>query len=133
MKRTKLVAVAASILVLAGLAVGCAAPPIYNVTDSPTTARPNATAEDVKAAVIRAGAGLGWKMQDAGAGRLVGTLVVRTHEAVVDIEYSEKTYNIRYKNSVNLNYDGTAGTIHRNYNSWIQNLDRRIQRELAAP
>lgn len=50
--------------------------------------------------------------------------------AEVDITYSKDKYNIRYKNSNNLNYDGTK--IHSNYNGWIQNFDNAIKRELLS-
>ena len=42
--------------------------------------------------------------------------------------YSVKSYSIRYKDSTELGYDG--GSIHQNYNGWVQNLDKGIRAQL---
>jgi len=49
----------------------------------------------------------------------------------VQIPYSETSYSIQYKSSTNLQESG-GRTIHRNYNGWIQNLNRGINAQLAA-
>ena len=125
-KRGILVTVAALLL------AACAAPqPVQNVSQSSiVTNKPNATAEDVRQAIVRAGLGLGWQMKNAGPGHMIGTLNLRQHVAIVDIGYDRNSYSIRYKDSTNLNYDGT--NIHRNYNSWIQRLDQQIKIQLSA-
>ena len=114
------------------VAAGCARTgPIQNVNDAAVTT-PSAkalTASQVRSAVITAGTSLGWRMVDAGPGKLEGTLNLRTHTAVVDIPYSAKTYSIVYKSSENL-YEAN-GQIHTNYNGWVQNLDRAIRTELS--
>jgi hypothetical protein len=56
------------------------------------------------------------------------TVHVRKHTAVVDILYSPSQYRIMYKSSDALLYDGTQ--IHRNYNKWVELLERRINIEL---
>jgi hypothetical protein len=71
-----------------------------------------------------AGASLGWRMDSLGPGLMRGTLDLRSHQAVVDIPYDTQRFSIRYVSSSNLNYDGTV--IHRNYNSWIRNLQNAI-------
>jgi hypothetical protein len=55
-------------------------------------------------------------------------LSLRTHVAVVDVRYSATSYSIVYRDSTNLDYRGDQ--IHKNYNGWIQNLDRDIRNEL---
>ena len=45
--------------------------------------------------------------------------------------YSTKAYSIVYKDSQNLDYNGTTKTIHRAYNGWVQNLDRGIRTQLS--
>ena len=57
---------------------------------------------------------------------------LRTHVAIVDVTYDTSTYSIQYVDSTNLNYNESKGTIHKNYNGWIQNLENAIQRELSA-
>ena len=104
--------------------------PIVKVEDVQVVA-PNSkpTAAQVRQSIIAAGTSLGWKITDAGPGKLEGTLSLRTHTAVVDIPYSATKYSIVYKSSQNLNE--SAGTIHTNYNGWVENLDRTIRTELS--
>jgi hypothetical protein len=109
---------------------GCRTAPVYNVVDAPVleTGTQPIEAPQVKKAIMVAGTSLGWTMTPTTPGHIVGTLLLRSHKAVVDIIYSAKDYSIMYKNSYNLKYDGTK--IHKNYNGWIQNLDRAIRTEM---
>jgi hypothetical protein len=111
---------------------GCTLAPIQNVNDVAVTTQSNKplTSDQVRGAIVRAGSTLGWVMKDAGPGRLQGTLILRTHTAEVDIPYSASSYSITYKSSINLQEGG--GKIHKNYNGWIQNLNRGINAQLAA-
>lgn len=108
---------------------GCRSGAVMNIEDAAVVASTeNVSASDVQKAIMRAGAGLGWVMKNSGKGKIVGTLILRKHVAVVDIDYSAKSYSIRYKDSQNLDYDGT--NIHSNYNGWIQRLNSGIQTQL---
>ena len=103
--------------------------PVYNVSSAvPATGK--VTAQSVSKAIIRAGAITGWQIVPSGKNELTGTLHVRTHTAVVTIPYTDKDYQIVYKNSVDLDYDGN--TIHENYNSWVRRLDDNIRREMVG-
>jgi len=134
-------------LILATM-TGCRTSPVYNVQDhSVTTNIKNHTNDDVRKAIIRAGAGLGWNMNADKPGHVTGTLHLRKHVAVVDITYDLNKYSIAYKDSTNLDYvaagqettdaSGNAyvndtAIIHSNYNGWIENLDRGIQAQLST-
>jgi hypothetical protein len=111
--------------------VACQPMPIYNVSDAPvtTTSGKSLSATQVRSAIITAGTSLGWSVKDAGPGKLEGTLHLRDHTAVVDIPYSTSRYSITYKSSENL--QAANGNIHKNYNGWIQNLDRAIRTEIS--
>jgi hypothetical protein len=112
------------------VAVGCRTAPIYNVTNQgivPSGGKPKSL-EQIKTAIVEAGRAKGWIMKDIAPGRLDAELHLRSHVAFVEIAYSPTSYSITYKNSINLNYDGT--NIHPNYNSWIQNLQREIESRL---
>ncbi|MGW8183237.1 MAG: hypothetical protein ACWGMT_04695 [Burkholderiales bacterium] len=116
--------------VFALLIVGCRSAPVYNVSSTPvTSSKANLTLDDVSKAIIRAGGALGWQMKEDKPGHMLGTLHLRTHVAVVDINYSTTSYSITYKDSTNLDYDGT--NIHSNYNGWIQNLEKGIRTQLS--
>lgn len=127
MTSRKLAVVLASILAL--LIVGCRSAPVYNVSEqSVLSSKSNLTLDDVSMAIVRAGGALGWQMKETKPGHILGTLHLRTHVAIVDVDYSTKSYSITYKDSTNLDYDGT--NIHSNYNGWVQNLQKGIQTQL---
>lgn len=112
-------------------AAGCRSNPVYNVDGAAVvTGKAGATVEDVKKAILRAGGTLGWNMNPVAPGQIIGTLRLRKHVAVVDIKYNMNTYSIMYKDSTNLDFDGT--NIHSNYNGWIQNLNKAIQVQLTT-
>ena len=102
--------------------------PIQNVNDAPIVNANPVKAAQVKTAILVAGTSLGWKMEEVSPGLIQGTLILRKHTAVVDISYSATKYSIVYKSSVNL--DEKDGQIHKNYNSWVQNLSNKIGAEL---
>jgi hypothetical protein len=124
-------------ITLAALAVaitvaGCKSVPILNVSEAPTVnAQGKVLSKDeVRAAIFRAGSALGWQMRDEGANMVVGSISLRRHAAVVEIPYSGTSYSIKYRSSENL--EQRDGGIHKNYNSWVQNLRRGINDRLAA-
>ena len=113
------------------LAAGCRSNPVINVEEAAiVTGKSQASMDEVKSAITRAGVSLGWIMKPTGTGSMVATLNLRQHVAVVDIKYNTKTYSIIYQSSQNLKYDGQ--NIHKNYNSWVQHLNQAIQSQLSA-
>jgi hypothetical protein len=68
-------------------------------------------------------------MKDETPDMLVGTLMLRSHTAVVEIPYSATSFSIKYRSSINL--DQSGGNIHKNYNGWIQNLYKGINTQLG--
>ena len=117
-------------LAMALFVAACTSRPIMNVTDTPvvTTGDKPIAADQVRNAIISGGNGLGWVMTPVSPGLVSGTLKLRNHLAVVDVRYTAKTFSIAYKDSTNLDYQN--GQIHKNYNGWIENLDREIRNEL---
>ena len=121
-------------LVLIGL-IGCrGGAQLYQVKDAPvqTASGKALTAEEVRKEIVSAGVAAGWQMAASKPGEIVGTLNIRSHQAVVSIPYTAKHYSILYKDSTNLKYDEKAQTIHENYASWIQRLDGAIRTRLSA-
>jgi hypothetical protein len=125
---------AGTLLAAASLAqAGCfRCEPIHNVVEQPVTSPSSKplTDDQVKAAILRAGAALGWQMREIGPGKLAATIILRKHQADVEIPYSAKTFSITYKSSSNL--DAADGQIHKNYNGWIQNLSRGITAQFST-
>jgi hypothetical protein len=129
MRTVSLGAVVLATAILAACAVPAPIQNIDNATVVSAAGKP-LSADQVREAIVRAGVGLGWIIKDAGRGKLVGTLILRTHTAVVDIAYSPTNYSIAYKSSIDMKEGG--GKIHPAYNGWIQNLTRAINAQLAA-
>lgn len=123
-------AIAFSILLIS--ISGCSlTAPIANVQGEPLPPGASKLSLDEIARQIKlAGDSLRWQFDDAGPGKLRGTLHVRQHVAVVDVLYNQQSYSIMLASSVNLMQD-SDGTIHRRYNDWIANLRNRIDSQLS--
>ncbi|ROZ79471.1 hypothetical protein [Ramlibacter sp. WS9] len=123
--------------VLATLAIalavtGCNSVPIQNIDQAPAISASGKplNREQVRGAIVRAGAALGWQMKDEGPNMIVANIQLRNHTAVVAIPYNANSYSIKYRASTGL--DEKGGTIHKNYNGWVQNLTRGINAQLSA-
>ena len=128
MKHARLLSAAVATIAL--LSVGCAGVPILNVASAPVNAPKQLSMQEVENAITRAGKVIGWQMKTIRPGQLEGTLYLRTHKAVVDIIHTTSNYSITYKDSSNVDYDGT--NINRGYNRWVKSLDDSIKTQLAS-
>jgi hypothetical protein len=119
----------AMVLVVA-LSIGCRSSILKNVENAPITFKTEnkPPMEQIKKAIITAGAGLGWRMASQSPGHLIGTLNLRKHTAIVDIKFTTENFSITYNSSTNLDYNqlSDGAYIHSNYNGWIQNLEKAI-------
>lgn len=112
------------------LLAACRMAPVYNQQMTFHQAPPDATLEQITEAIKQAGLSLGWQMTVNEPGRIIATLRLRSHQAVVDIHYDTESYSITYLDSLNLKYDGKS--IHKNYNSWVQNLSNAIYARISS-
>ncbi len=108
----------------------CASKPILNINDAPISTGKSLQSSQVRQAIVTAGSALGWKIVDVKPGLLEGTLRLRDHTAVVEIPYTTSKYSIIFKSGVNL--AEKDGQIHKNYNGWVQNLEKGINAALAS-
>jgi len=73
----------------------------------------------------------GWICKDINESTIRGSVWVRgKHFAEVEIEYDGSAYSIIYSGTKNLGYNQGNNTIHKNYNSWVANLNGDIQMSL---
>jgi hypothetical protein len=120
-----------SALALVLAACASASVPVHNFTAVPVGAKSTPSLEDVGKAISRAGMAAGWQMSEVRPGHIIGSYRVRRHLAVVDVTYSTSTYDIKFKDGdAGLKYDGQ--TIHQNYNTWVEELDKVIRAHLSA-
>ena len=117
-----------SLVVFLLLLTGCRSGVVYNVIEHPIETKH--TQDEVFNGIKKAGMSLGWNIKKVAEGEAIGKLALRSHLAIVSIKYNANSYSINYKNSTNLNYDAGKGTIHSNYNGWIQNLKNAIDVQL---
>lgn len=86
---------------------------------------------DISASIVAGTASRGWTAVEVAPGHIEATLYIRSHMAKVDIKFDTETYSITYADSDNLKYDPVKNKIHKNYNSWVQNINADIRAELA--
>lgn len=115
----------AALLLFSSLMItGCGSARVYNVQSHKVTHKKSS--ETVYRAIKSGGQSLGWQIHKIKPGVAQGKLYLRTHVAVVRINYTNSSYSIRYVSSQNLKYNASKQTIHSNYNGWIQNLEKAI-------
>ena len=107
---------------------GCTTTGIYNVNQHKVSGQKSS--ENVYRAIYAAGTSLGWRISKIKPGVAQGKISLRDHMAVIRIDYNNSFYTIRYIRSQNLNYNQKKGTIHKNNNGWIHNLENAIQNYL---
>ena len=122
MRRRPLLGMGPALAAVALLGLSGCTRPIYNVSQHPFTSP--GTLAGRTSQIQHAAAGLGWETTVIRPGMIRATLNLRSHVAVTEITYNEQVFSIIYVDSTNLQYDGTS--IHKNYNGWIQNLERAI-------
>jgi hypothetical protein len=111
---------------------GCRTAPIY---ESRGIAVPsNFTKEDTRKIIVRtiqdrSWINRGWYLQEAMPDRVRVNLDLRSHHAVVDILYDEKTIRPVLVSSENL--DEHDGVIHKHFNEWMENLEKDIRIQIG--
>ena len=123
----KLLLMFVGLFILATAAYAAPVAPILDVSSHLPRSKPIVEMED---AIINAAKEIGWQTRIIAQGHIEATIYVRAHTAKATILYTSEGYEIKYLDSYNLKYDPTKGTIHRNYNKWIQKLNSRIYRKL---
>lgn len=106
--------------------------PIINHENVPVVASGGrqASAEQVRRAILEAGKQMRWQMSEPSPGRLVGSLNVNNkHTVVVEIPYAGDRYSLLYRDSINMKYK-PEGLIHPFYNKWVSELRDAIRIEL---
>ena len=107
---------------------GCGASKIYNVPTQNISK--SISDESLFNAIKKGGASHRWEVSKVERGVAKAIYNKRRHQAVVLIHYGHQTYDIQYSSSKNLKYKASRNTIHKNYNKWIKNLKKSIDREI---
>ena len=115
------------------LLISCSLAPVLNLDNEILPAKLGSepyTQEEVQNAILRACNRRGWSAQVQDDGAILASIMVRTHRAKIEIRHTNSTISISYVDSEGLEY--SRDQIHSNYNRWVANLYRTIQRELGS-
>ena len=91
------------------------------------------TPAQIQKAITKALINRGWQVTARKSGEVLSTLFIRRHMAKIRIIYDADAVRLEYVDSFNLGYrkhERKGPLIHRNYNNWIRNLEKDIQRFL---
>ena len=114
-----------AIFVTVILTAACTTRPVVTYENESLRIPDYVSMKQVELGIKQAAAKRGWMVERLEPGRLEATLKVKNKFIlVVYITHTTEKMSIRYKDSVNLKYDGT--NIHRNANRWISKLKKSI-------
>lgn len=119
----------AALIVLAFVSVtACTSKPLVTPNRTlPTTLHPDQA--QMKQAILTTLVKRKWEVQRVSPDLVQAQITVRgQYHAEIDIPYSADHYQIKYRDSRDLDYNN--GKIHKNYNRWVRLLDKGILREL---
>lgn len=105
------------------------------LVDPPETMAPCTASEALMLQGITQGLiGRDWTVIDRQPGLVTAQVVVRNkHTLIVTVKYSSSSFDIDYKDSVNLSYrvdDEGAQQIHPNASIWMEDIRRGITKQL---
>ena len=126
---------AASLSVAAGLAVARSTAMVELGRQSAVAADAKPmTVESMRKAIIAGGSVHGWKPVGDQPGVLTLEADSGAHQAVVDVAYDARGWQINYQSSANLNYEQSdkKTTIHPKYNKWVEDLNSEIRRAATS-
>lgn len=120
------------LLLVAGVANARQAP--LTIPD-PIPVPQNLSGEQVVRAIKLAMTARTWLITNEAPGRIEASINVRTHSARIVIEYDTAQIRLQHVDSTELQEEVDrkgVHVIHRNYNSWLQNLAQDIRLQLQA-
>lgn len=103
--------------------MGCASASVYNVK---TKTFEDVSTLSMKNAVLNAGNDLGWMMKEDGSNRIIGLMSIKEYQAKIAVDYTTDSYSIQLLEAKNMKYDAQKQMIKRGYNTWILQLESKI-------
>ncbi|MEO4048533.1 hypothetical protein AAFN46_15765 [Pseudomonas sp. CAU 1711] len=116
------------VLTLVGVAACSRQQPVLTIHQQ---VPPHATAlneQTLRPALIRALVRCKWSVEQEEANRILARIDFRGHSASITLDYVADRYDIRYRDSHDLDYEN--GKIHKRYNALVKKLNRAIQQEV---
>ena len=108
--------------------LGCRTAHVHNVPRRAITVPSTVTMKDLSEVVWSAARREGWRVREVQPGQAHAEKTLRTHRALVAIDYDTQGFAITLLEADNLLYDGQS--IHKAYNVWVTALEKSIEDEL---
>lgn len=115
------------VLMLVGLAACSRVQPVMTVHQQ-LPATTTLSDEQLREPLIRALTRAKWTLEEEEANRILARIDFRQHSASITIDYAGGRYDIRYRDSHDLDY--ADGKIHKRYNALVKKLNRVILQEV---
>lgn len=127
-KKTLLAAAAAASIAV--LSSGCVATSTEVQTFSGVVPA-GITAEQFNSSLMDAGLNRDWVIKKLDSNTYRAVYTARSHSITCELVLgADGTYTISYVSSIGMDYDAADGTIHRNYNRWVNNLKHDLDTRL---
>jgi len=94
------------VLIAMLVAGGCRTAPVHNVPRTAITVPVTVTMADLSEALWAASRREGWRVRELESGKIHAEKTLRTHRALVEIDYDTQGYSMRLVEADNLLYDG---------------------------
>lgn len=115
------------VLMLVGLAACSRVQPVMTVHQQ-LPATTTLSDEQLREPLIRALTRAKWTLEEEEANSILARIDFRQHSASITIDYAGGRYDIRYRDSHDLDY--ADGKIHKRYNALVKKLNRVILQEV---
>ena len=124
---------AAGVLAGASLSVHASAQTMIEPERISVAVRGAGTADDdaaMRRVIVDAAARHGWVVSGDRPGCMTLSVSTREHAATVDVLYDGGSFQVKYRTSVEMDYevDGGRVLIHPGYNKWVTDLGNEIRR-----
>ena len=124
MRRT----VVMTLLIVTLASLGCRTARVHNVPRKAITVPSTVTTTELSEVIWSGARREGWRVREVQPGRAHAEKTLRTHRALVAIDYDTQGFAITLLEADNLLYDGQD--VHKAYNLWAAALEKSIEDEL---
>ncbi len=125
----KKVAILSTIVLL--ILAGCKTSQISHV--EPAKFIEEVSIDNSKVAITAALRSLHWKIDKQEPNKIFASRQGGGWSITLQVDYNDKAYDVKHHQSTGLGYDEFTGTIHRNYNVWVEQIHEKVEYYISRP